>query len=281
MPSKEVTHITAARGWQPLNLRELWDYRELLFFLAVRDVSLRYKQTAFGVAWAVLQPLSTMIVFAVVFGRLGGLPSDGVPYFAFVLSALIPWSFISAASSQAANSLVAEQRLLTKVYFPRVLLPGASILACAVDCIISLSFAIALLLIVSFCGGPHWVPSYRVLSIPALIAAAALVSFAVGTWMSAVNVFYRDVRYVLPFVTQLWMYSSPVAYSSTLVPDKYRLLYALNPSVAVIEGFRWALNGTSAPSPGTCALSLLTTTLLLSTGLMFFRRVESSFADVI
>jgi lipopolysaccharide transport system permease protein len=258
-----------------LNLSEVWRYRELLFFLTLRDIQLRYKQTVLGVAWAVLQPLLTMAVFTIFFGNLGGLPSDGKPYALFVLAALLPWQLFAYALTQSSNSLVNEQRLITKVYFPRLIVPLASVLSGVVDFLVA--FGLMLVAMPLFGLAPTW----AVLTIPAFLVFALLAALAVGLWLSALNVQYRDVRYTIPFLTQFWMFLTPVAYAASLVPAAYRPLYGLNPMAGVVEGFRWALLGTEAPDWGLMAVSAVTVLLLLVGGLYYFRRMEKTFADVV
>ncbi len=264
----EVTRIRPSRGWRAIDLREIWRYRELLWFLTLRDIKLRYKQTALGVAWAVLQPLFTMGVFTIFFGKLGKIPSDGKPYALFVLAALLPWQLFAYALTQSSNSLVAEQRLITKVYFPRLIVPVASVLSGLVD------FAVAFALMVGLmAAGPAFgwftvAPTAAVLTIPVFILFAVLTALAVGLWLSALNVQYRDVRYTIPFLTQFWMFLTPVAYPARLVPEPYRPLYGLNPMAGVVEGFRWALLGTDAPDWGMMAVSAGVVLVLLAGGLL-------------
>lgn len=271
----EVTRIRPSGGWRALDLAELWRYRELLFFLTLRDVRLRYKQTALGVAWAVLQPLLTMAVFTVFFGNLANMPSDGKPYAVFVLAALVPWQLFAYALTQSSNSLVAEQRLITKVYFPRLIVPVASVLAGLVDFLVA--FVLLLLLMAGFRVAPTW----GVLAAPVFALFAVLTALAVGLWLSALNVQYRDVRYTIPFLTQFWLFATPVAYPASLVPEAYRPLYGLNPMAGVVEGFRWALLGTDAPDWGMMAVSAGVVLLLLTGGMFYFRRMEKTFADVV
>jgi lipopolysaccharide transport system permease protein len=281
VPSREVVRIRARSGWQALDLRELWRYRELLWFLAARDVKLRYKQTALGAAWAVIQPLFTMIVFSVFFGQLGGIPSDGVPYPLFALCALLPWQLFAYALTQSSNSVVNEQRLITKVYFPRLLVPVASVLSGLVD------FAIAFLLLLAMMGyywlaGKHGVaPGPALVALPFFVLFAVATALAVGLWLATLNVQYRDFRYTIPFLTQFWMFVSPVAYPSSLVPERWRPLYGLNPMAGVIEGFRWALLGLENPSWGLLGVSAAVVAVLLVGGLFYFRRMERTFADVV
>ena len=271
----EVVRIRPSRGWRALNVTELWRYRELLFFLTLRDLKLRYKQTAFGVAWAVIQPLFTMVVFTIFFGNLGRLPSDGRPYALFVLAALLPWQLFAYALTQSSNSLVNEQRLLTKVYFPRLIVPVASVLAGVAD------FLVAFALVLIGMGVFRIAPTWTVLAAPLFVLLAVLTALGVGLWLSALNVQYRDVRYTIPFLTQFWMFLSPVAYPASLVPARFRVLYGLNPMVGVIEGFRWALLGTAAPDWGLMGVSAGVVAALLLGGGLYFLRMEKTFADVV
>ncbi|MHB1557197.1 MAG: ABC transporter permease [Isosphaeraceae bacterium] len=277
----EVTRIRPSRGWRAVDLREIWQYRELLGFLTLRDIKLRYKQTALGVSWAVLQPLFTMAVFTIFFGKLGKMPSDGRPYALFVLAALLPWQLFAYALTQSSNSLVAEQRLITKVYFPRLIVPVASVLSGLVDFVVALG-----LMVLMMAAGPvfGWFtirPTLAVLTVPLFTLFAVLTALAVGLWLSTLNVQYRDVRYTIPFLTQFWMFVTPVAYASSLVPPGYRLLYGLNPMAGVVEGFRWALLNTDVPDWGMMAVSAGTVLALLFGGMLYFRRMERTFADVV
>jgi lipopolysaccharide transport system permease protein len=274
-PPPEVIRIRPSSGWRSVDLRDFVRYRELLYFLTLRDIKLRYKQTALGIAWTVLQPLFTMAVFTVFFGNLGGLPSDGKPYALFVLVALLPWQLFAYALTQSSNSLVNEQRLITKVYFPRLIVPVASVLSGLVD----LGVALVLVLIGMAVFGVA--PTWAAVTLPAFILFALLTALAVGLWLSALNVQYRDVRYTIPFLTQFWMFASPVAYPARLVPEAYRPLYGLNPMAGVIEGFRWALLGTDAPDWGLMAVSAAVVATLLVGGGLYFRRMEKTFADVV
>jgi lipopolysaccharide transport system permease protein len=277
----EVTRIRPSRGWRAMDLRELWRYRELLWFLTLRDVKLRYKQTVLGVAWAVIQPLFTMGVFTVFFGKLGKLPSDGKPYALFVLAALIPWQLFAYALTQSSNSLVAEQRLITKVYFPRLIVPVASVLSGLVDFLVAFALLLATMAAGPLLGWAWIAPTWAALTLPAFVLFAVLTALAVGLWLSALNVRYRDVRYTIPFLTQFWMYLTPVAYPASLVPAAYRPLYGLNPMAGVVEGFRWALLGTDAPDWGMMAVSAGVVSTLLTGGVLYFLQIEKTFADVV
>jgi lipopolysaccharide transport system permease protein len=267
--------IRPERGWVSLKLREVWQYRELLYFLTWRDVKVRYRQTALGVAWAVLQPLLTMAIFSVVFGRLANLPSEGLPYPIFTFAALLPWQLFAGALTRAGTSLVSSSNLLTKVYFPRLIIPIAAVAAGLVD------FAIAFVVLIGLVLYYGVVPGAPVLWLPVLVLFALLAALAVGLWLSALNVKYRDVQHLIPFLVMAWMYASPVAYSANLIPGgKWRLLYALNPMAGVIQGFRWALAGGEAPG-STIFVSAAVVLVLLVGGLFYFRRMERVFADIV
>ncbi|MBN1451220.1 MAG: ABC transporter permease [Anaerolineales bacterium] len=276
-PPSTETHIVIepARVWTSLDLKEIWQYRELLFFLTWRDIMVRYKQTALGAAWAILQPLLTMIVFSIVFGQLAGLPSDGIPYPIFTYTALLPWQLFAFSLTQSSNSLISNQNLITKVYFPRLIIPISSMLAGVVD------FAIAFIVLLGMMAYYKVVPTLAILYLPLFILLALASALAVGIWLSALSVEYRDVRYVVPFLTQFWMYATPIAYSSTLIPDSWRWLYSLNPMVGVVESFRWALLGTGRSVGPMIWASTGMVLILLLGGLIYFRRLEDSFADVI
>jgi lipopolysaccharide transport system permease protein len=275
-PPLPVTVIRPSRGWVPIDLGELWEYRELLYFLVWRDVKVRYKQTFLGAAWAILQPVATMVVFSLFFGRLAGVPSDGVPYPVFSLAGLVPWTFFATGLVQSANSLVGSQNLLTKVYFPRLAIPIAAVLAGVVD------FAIAFLVLLGIMLFYGIVPPpARVLWLAPLLLLAFTAALGVGLWLSALNVRYRDVRYILPFLVQLWLFATPIAYPSSLLAAPWRTLYGLNPMAGVVEGFRWALLGTAtAPGPLLAASAAASLAILVS-GALYFRRMEKTFADLV
>ncbi len=267
--------IQPSRGWISLDLKELWDYRELLFFMTWRDIKVRYQQTALGAAWAIIQPLLNMIVFTVFFGRLAKVPSDGIPYPLFAYTALVPWQFFAFGLTESANSVVANERLVTKVYFPRLIIPLARIFAGLVD------FALAFIVLIGMMVWYGVRPSLAVIALPFFLAFAVATTLGVGLWLSALNVQYRDVRYAVPFVVQFWLFASPVVYSSTLVPVRWRAWYGLNPMAGVIEGFRWALLR-KAPAPGIMlVVSVLVVALVLIGGLYYYRRMEKIFADVV
>jgi lipopolysaccharide transport system permease protein len=257
------------------DFQELWQYRELLILLAWRDVKVRYKQTYLGIAWAILQPIMTMIIFSVIFGRLANLPSEGVPYPLYTFSALLPWQLFSFALSASSNSLVGNERIIAKVYFPRLILPLSSVLVGIVDFIFAFGVFLLLMLI-------YQIPlTLRMLLIPFLVFLVVLTALSVGFWLSAINVKYRDVRYMIPFITQIWLYASPIAYSSTLIPANWKWLYGLNPMVGVIEGFRWALLGLDNISNGLILISIGLVVLILIGGINYFKKMEDLFADVL
>ncbi|MFH1812410.1 MAG: ABC transporter permease [Pseudomonadota bacterium] len=265
----------ARRGLAALDLRELWQRRDLLLILAARDVKVRYQQTLLGVTWAVLQPALTLAVFAIFFGRLARVPSDGMPYPLFVLCALVPWQLFSFALTQSSNSLVDSAHMITKVAFPRILVPLASVGAGLVDFLVALAL---LGLLLTFYGV---LPGLRALALIPLTALTLLSALGAGLWLTALNALYRDVRYTIPFLAQFWLLATPVAYPSSLVPEAWRPLYGLNPMAGVVEGFRWALLGHSTAPGQMLALSVLVSALLLTGGVIFFRRVDRTLADVV
>jgi lipopolysaccharide transport system permease protein len=266
--------IRASQGIPWTRLKELWEYRELLLFLTWRDIAVRYKQTVLGVAWALLQPVLTMAIFSVVFGRLARIPSDGMPYPLFVYCGLVPWQLFAYALANSANSLVANERLVTKQYFPRMLLPLSAVLAGLVD------FAIAFVVLLGMMVYYRVMPTSAVWTLPLFVLLVVASAVAAGLWLSAVNVRYRDVRYALPFLSQLWLFATPIAYPASLMPEAWRPLYGLNPMAGVVEGFRWALLGGSGPGP-LLAVSVAVVLLGLAMSLAYFLRVERTFADVI
>jgi lipopolysaccharide transport system permease protein len=267
--------ILPSSGLFDLRLSDLWHYRELLFFLTWRDVKVRYKQTVLGAAWAVLQPLLTMLIFTVIFGRLAGLPSDGVPYPIFTFTALLPWQLFAYALTQSSTSLVADQNLITKIYFPRLVIPLSSVLSGLVDFAIAFVVLAGMLVI-------YGIPlTWRMLALPPLVLFALATAVSVGLWLSALNVKYRDVRYTLPFLTLVWMYATPIAYSSSLIPPQWQALYALNPMTGVVEGFRWAILGKGGEVGSLILVSAVMVLLLFAGGLVYFKRMEDSFADLV
>ncbi len=270
-----VTRLERGSGLAALNLAEVWRYRELLYFLTWRDVLVRYKQTALGAGWAIIQPLFTMVVFSLFFGRLAKIPADGVPYPIFSFAALVPWTFFANGLTQSSNSLVGSANLIQKVYFPRLVIPASSVFAGFVDFILAF---VVLLGMMAFYG---ITPTANALWLPALILLVMVTSLGVGLWLSAMNVRFRDVRYVVPFVTQLWMFGTPVAYPSSLLEEPWRTIYGINPMVGVIEGFRWALLGTSTAPGAMIAVSSLAALCLLVSGAYYFRSMERVFADIV
>jgi lipopolysaccharide transport system permease protein len=269
------TVIESKRNSLYLNFRELWEFKELLYFLAWRDMKARYAQTILGIAWAVIQPLAAMAIFTVVFSLWARLPSDGLPYPLFAYAALLPWTLLAKSLERSGQSVVAESNLVKKVYFPRVILPIASTLAGVIDFFIA--FAL-LLLLMSWYGIP---PTWKVFAIPMLVLFTIGTSLAVSLWLSALNVHYRDVAGAIPLLTQLWMYASPVVYPLSLVPEQWRAVYSLNPMVGIIEGFRWALLGGVAPDMSAAMLSASATGILFLTGLVFFNRMSRTFSDIV
>lgn len=266
--------IRATRGWGRVNLSRLWEYRDLVWFLTWRDIQLRYRQTALGVAWAVIQPVAPMVIFSVFFGRLARLPSDGAPYPLFAFCGLLPWQLFAFALTESSNSLVSNQSLITKIYFPRLVIPLSAVLAGLVD--FAISFVLLLIMMLWY----HVFPTIRVLVLPFFLLLAVTTALGTGLWLSALNVQYRDVRYTIPFLTQFWLYATPIAYSSSLVPDKWRPLVGLNPIAGVVEGFRWALLGTGA-IPKLIWVSAIVSILLLYTGVRYFSKMERAFADIV
>ncbi len=274
-PDLPVTVIRPSSGWVPLKLRELWSYRELLYFLVWRDVKVRYKQTALGAAWAIIQPFFTMLVFSLFFGRLANIPSDNIPYPLFSFAALVPWTFFANGLGQSSDSLVGNANLIKKVYFPRLVVPFAAVLSGVVD--FALAFVV-LLVMMLFYGR---VPTINAIWLPLLLLLALITALGVGLWLSALNVEYRDVRYVVPFLTQFWLFATPIAYPSSLLSEPWRTLYGLNPLVGVVEGFRWALVGTDTAPGAIVLVSALAALAILISGSYYFRRMEQTFADVV
>lgn len=274
LPDEPLVVIEPSKSWAPLNLRDLWTYRELLYFLTWRDIKVRYKQTALGVAWAVIQPLAAMAVFTLFFGRLAGVPSDGIPYPIFAFSGLLLWTFFSNALTNSSSSLLGDSRLITKVYFPRMIIPCAAVGAGLVD----IAIASVILLALMFYYGVAI--TWSVLLLPLLVIHAALLALGVGMWMAALNVKYRDVRYALPFLIQLWMFASPIIYSSSLIGQKWRWLYSLNPLAGIIEAFRAALFGRPVDWASLAVSAVITVSILIYSAYAF-RRLEKSFADIL
>jgi lipopolysaccharide transport system permease protein len=267
--------IQPSKGWIALKLRDLWEYRELLYFLVWRDIKVRYKQTALGAAWAIIQPFFSMVVFSVFFGKLAKMPSDGIPYPIFAYSALVPWTFFANGLAQSSNSLVDSANLIKKVYFPRLTIPIANVLGGLVDFSIAFTVLLGLMLWYGI------MPTARILWLPLFLLLALVTALAVGLWLAVLNVEYRDVKYTIPFLTQFWMYATPIVYPSSLLSEPWRTIYGLNPMVGVVEGFRWALLGAkTAPGP-IIAVSAVAALILLVGGAFYFRRMEKTFADVV
>lgn len=258
----------------PINLRDLWAYRELLYFLTWRDIKVRYKQTVLGFAWAIIQPFAMMVVFTLFFGNLLNVPSEGIPYPLFNYAAMLPWTLFAQGISRSSDSLVGNTNLVQKVYFPRLIMPLASVLAPVVD------FAIAFVILIGMMFYFGYPPTLSILWLPVFIILALITALGVGLWLSVINVKYRDVRYTIPFIVQLWLFASPVVYSSSLLPGRFQAIYGLNPMAGVIEGFRWALLGTEPPG-SLIAVSAIIVIVILISGAFYFRRNEKSFADVI
>jgi lipopolysaccharide transport system permease protein len=271
----QTTVIKPSRGWVRLGLAELWQYRELLYFLAWRDVKVKYKQTAIGFLWVVVQPVATMIVFTFIFGRLAKVPTNGVPYPLFAYSGLLPWQLFATGLMGAGTGVVGNAGLLTKVYFPRLIIPIASIISGIVD------FCAAFLVLIALMVWYGRAPTIAVLALPLFLVLATVTALAVGLWLSMINVRYRDVQYTIPFLTQIWLFLTPIAYATTFIPERYRLLMGLNPITSVVGGFRWALLGAEAPFGREFFLSVAMVGVVLLTGIVFFKRMEKTFADVI
>ena len=278
---REISHslptffINPDAGWPALELRELWEYRELLFFFTWRDIKVRYKQTALGAAWAIIQPFFLMVVFSLFLGRLAHVPSDGVPYPVFVYAGLLPWQLFSQSLIESSNSLITNERLISRVYFPRLCLPISAVMAGVVDFMIA--FAMLILMMVFY--GVR--PTAAIVALPAFVLLAACTALAVGLWLSAFNARYRDVRYTINFVIQFWLFATPVAYPSSLIPLRWRAFYGLNPMAGVVEGFRWSLLGRNESPGPILAVSMLMVLLLFISGLYYFRRMEAEVADFI
>jgi len=271
----QVLRIVPPRGWFDLDFKELWAARELLYFFVWRDIKIRYKQTAIGAAWAVLQPFMTMVVFSLFFGALAKIPSHGLPYPIFYYSALLPWMYFSGALQNATNVVVEQQHVITKVYFPRLVLPLSAVVSGLLD--FAIAFAVFLVMMAHY----RIIPNPVIFLFPFFLLLAILTAFGVGLWLSTLNALYRDVRYVLPFLVQFWLFASPVAYPSSLVPERWRWLYGLNPMAGVIEGFRWSLTGQGQPPNLLLAASTGMVVLLLAGGVVYFQKMEGTVADVV
>lgn len=273
--SQSTLILRPPKGWASIGFRELWEYRELLYFLTWRDIKVRYKQTVLGAAWAIIQPFFMMIVFSLFFGYLARVPSDGIPYPIFTYCALLPWQLFAHALGESSNSLVANERLITKVYFPRLVVPLSAVLGGLVD------FVIAFVILLGMMAYYKIVPTIMIFTLPLFVLLAIMTALAVGLWLSALNVQYRDVRYTITFITQFWLFATPVAYSSSIVPERWRWLYGLNPMAGVVEGFRWALLGKTEGPGALLVVSTSVVILLLIGGLYYFRRMEQTFADIV
>lgn len=281
--SDEVLYLKPSRGLAAMKLADLWRYRELTYFLIWRDIKVRYKQTALGAAWAILQPFLTMVVFTIFFGRIGKMPSDNIPYPIFSFTGLLPWTLFSKAISDAGRSMVANRSMITKVYFPRLVIPLSSVLSGVVD--FAIAFVVLIGMVIYYNTAPNSGYSITltpaVLTLPLFLLLALVTSLGVGLWLSALNVNYRDVNYVLPFLTQIWLFLTPIVYPSSALSDKWQLVYALNPMAGVVNGFRWALLGTASNFSVTIIISTSVAILLLVSGLIYFRQMERTFADTI
>ena len=274
-PERPVIRIRPIHGRVSLQLTELWEYRELLFFLVWRDIKVRYKQTVLGASWAILQPFLTMVVFSLFFGKLAKMASDGLPYPIFSYTALVPWTFFATGLSQSSNSLITSQNLIKKVYFPRLVIPAATVLSGVVDFALAFSVLLAMMLFYGI------YPTYGILWLPLLVVLALITALGVGLWLAVLNLQFRDIRYIVPFLTQFWLFATPIAYPSSLLEEPWRTLYAVNPMVGVVEGFRWALlDADTAPGPMILVSTAVALTLLVS-GAFYFRRMEKVFADVV
>jgi lipopolysaccharide transport system permease protein len=274
--SAPMARIEPSHGWRALKLGELWEYRELLYFLVWRDIKVRYKQTILGAAWAVIQPLITTLIFSVFFGRLAKMPSDGIPYPLFSFTGLVPWTLFAGGLTQSSNSLVDNAPLLKKIYFPRLAIPLATILAVMVDFVIAFMVLLAMILYYGV------VPTIHIIWLPLFVLLAMVTSLGIGLWLSALNVQFRDIRHMVPFLVQAGLYATPIAYPSSLLPEPWHTLYGINPMVGVVEGFRWALLGSKAAAPGPVeGVSALVALALMVGGAFYFRRMEKTFADVV
>ena len=267
-----VTIIKPSKGWLPVDLHELWEYRDLLYFFVWRDIKIRYKQTFLGFAWALIQPLLAMIIFTLFFGNLAKIPSDGIPYPIFTYAALLPWTLFSESLTRSTNSMVTNANIIQKVYFPRVALPISSVLSPLLD--FGIAFTILILMMVYY----SIMPTTNIILLPAFILLAVITSLGIGLWTSALNAMYRDFQYVIPFIIQIWMYASPVVYPVSMIPEKYQFLYGLNPMAGVIEGFRWVVLGADAPK-SVIIVSVAISILILVSGAFFFQHMQKTFAD--
>lgn len=274
-PDSHVIVVKPSKGWISLKLKELWEYRELLYFLTWRDLKVRYKQTVLGASWAIIQPFFTMVVFSIFFGRLAKMPSDGIPYPIFAYAALVPWTFFANGLSQSSNSLVGSANLIKKVYFPRLVMPISSVFSGVVDFVLAFAILLGMMLFYGI------LPTVNIFWLPLFVLLIFVTALGVGFWLSALNVQFRDVRYTVPFLTQFWLFATPIAYPSSLLSEPWRTFYGINPMVGVVEGFRWALLGAdTAPGP-IIVVSTLVALVILVGGAFYFRRMEKTFADVV
>ncbi len=273
--AKPPVVVQASKGLLRLDLRPVWEYRELLYFLVWRDVKVRYKQTAIGAAWAICQPLLTMMIFAVIFGRFAKIPSDNVPYPIFAFAGLLPWTYFSQSIARSGMSVVSDANLIRKIYFPRLIIPASAVVAPLVD------FALSLLILIVMMAWYRVTPNWAVATLPLFICLAVCAALGVSLWLSALNVRYRDVGHAIPFLVQFWMYASPIVYPVSLIPNQWRSLYSVNPMVAVVEGCRWGLLGKESPEFGAIVIGTLVALILFLSGLIFFKRMERSFADIV
>jgi lipopolysaccharide transport system permease protein len=273
--TKPALRIQSSRGWTALRLKEIWEYRGLISIFVWRDLKVRYRQTVVGALWAIIQPFLTMVVFSVFFGRLAGMPSDSIPYPIFSYAALVPWTFFANSINQASNSLVNHAEMIKKIYFPRLTMPIAAVLGGLVDFLLAFIILLGMMLYYGF------VPTINILWFPFFVLLAMMTALGVSLWLSAMNVQFRDVRYMIPFITQVWLFATPVAYPSSLLSEPWRTLYGLNPMVGVVEGFRWALLGTGTAPGAIFIVSFFVAFLILISGVYYFRRMEKTFADVI
>ena len=272
---EEITLIKPSKGWGSLNLRELWVYRELIYFLTWRDLKVRYKQTALGAGWAILQPVLSMVVFSIFFGGLLNVDSGDVPYPIFSYAAILPWGVFAKALNDTGRSLVSNRAMLTKIYFPRMVIPLASVFSSLAD------FLIAFIVMLGLMYYYQIAPTSNIWTLPLFLLLAVITALGVGLWLSAMNVLYRDIGYMIPYITQLWFYLTPIVYSASEVPERWQFFYALNPMVGVVEGFRWALLGTSDPPSPMIGVSAVIALILFISGMYYFRRMERTFADMV
>lgn len=282
-PQPSVTLLKPSRGWLALNLRDLWAYRELIYFLTLRDIKVRYKQTVLGALWAIIQPFMTMVVFTIFFGKLAKVPTDNIPGPIFFYTGLLPWGLFSKALVDTGHSIVSHRNMITKIYFPRLVIPVSSILAGLVDFAIAFVVLLGMVVYYNYTPGSEFrvIPTVWVWTLPLFLLLAVITALGVGLWLSAMNVLYRDIQYTIPFITQLWLFITPIAYSSSLIPEEWKVVYGLNPMTGVVEGFRWAFLGHGVPPGPMVAVSAAIALVVLASGLFYFRRMERTFADIV